>query len=80
MSIAKHKYEVNYSSLDLGAVGPPPPDVTDVDFFSKSLLERAGLETRKIRQPKGTPEPGEDARYDITNDEPGQIRFRNHPV
>ena len=80
LSIAKHKYEVNYSSLDLGAVGPPPPDVTDVDFFSKSLLERAGLETRKIKLPKGTPEPDEDARYDITNDEPGQIRFRNHPV
>ena len=50
MSIAKHKYEVHYSPMDLGAVGPPPPEVTDVDFFSKSLLERAGLEQRKIRQ------------------------------
>lgn len=79
LSIAKHKYEVNYSSFDLGAVGPPPAETTDVDFFSKSLLERAGLEQRKMR-PKGTPEPDEDARYDITKDEPGQIRFRNHPV
>jgi predicted component of type VI protein secretion system len=80
LSIAKHKYEVNYSSFDLGAVGPPPPDTTDVDFFSKSLLERAGLETRKIKPTKGPPEPDEGVRYDITNDEPGQIRFRNHPV
>jgi pSer/pThr/pTyr-binding forkhead associated (FHA) protein len=78
LSVAKHKYEVHYAPMDLGAVGPPPPDVTDVDFFSKSLLERAGLESRKIRQT--TSEPDEDARYDITNDEPGQIRFRNHPV
>jgi predicted component of type VI protein secretion system len=78
LSVAKHKYEVHYAPMDLGAVGPPPPDVTDVDFFSKSLLERAGLEHRKIHQTAS--EPDEDARYDITNDEPGQIRFRNHPV
>ena len=45
LSVAKHKYEVHYSPIDLGAVGPPPPDVTEIDFFSKSLLERAGLET-----------------------------------
>ena len=50
LSIAKHKYEVHYSPIDLGAVGPPPPDVPDADFFSKSLLERAGLEQRKIRR------------------------------
>ena len=25
LSIAKHKYEVNYSPIDLGAVGPPRP-------------------------------------------------------
>ena len=80
LSIAKHRYEVHYSPMDLGAVGPPPPDVTDVDVFSKSLLERAGLEHRKIRQLNAPGEPDEGARYDITNDEPGQIRFRNHPV
>ena len=80
LSIAKHKYEVNYSPIDLGAVGPPPPDVADVDFFSKSLLERAGLEQRKIKPTKTPSDPDEQVRYDITNDEPGQIRFRNHPV
>jgi hypothetical protein len=80
LSIAKHKYEVNYSPLDLGAVGPPPPDVADVDFFSKSLLERAGLEQRKISPVKTPSDPDESVRYDITNDAPGQIRFRNHPT
>jgi hypothetical protein len=80
LSIAKHKYEVNYSPVDLGAVGPPPPDVADVDFLGKSLLERAGLETRKIRTPKTPSDPDEQVRYDITNDAAGQIRFRNHPT
>jgi hypothetical protein len=80
LSIAKHKYEVNYSPIDLGAVGPPPPDVADVDFFGKSLLERAGLEQRKIGSIKAPPEPDEGVRYDITNDAPGQIRFRNRPT
>ncbi len=60
LSIAKHKYEVNYSPVDLGAVGPPPPEVTDVDFFGKSLLERAGLKTRKIQATEDVrPEPDE---------------------
>jgi pSer/pThr/pTyr-binding forkhead associated (FHA) protein len=80
LSIAKHKYEVHYSPLELGAVGPPPSEAPETDFFSKSLLERAGLEQRKIKPTKGTPEPDEDARYDITNDDAGRIRFRNHPV
>lgn len=80
LSIAKHKYEVNYSPIDLGAVGPPPPDTVDANFFGKSLLERAGLEQRKIKPEKTPSDPIEQARYDITNDEPGRLRFRNHPV
>lgn len=80
LSVAKHKYEVNYSPIDLGAVGPPPPDVADADFFSKSLLERAGLEQRKIKPGKTLSDPDESVRYDITNDEPGRLRFRNHPT
>ena len=48
LSVAKHKYQVKYSPVDLGAVGPPPPDVPEADVFSKSLLERAGLERRRI--------------------------------
>ena len=48
LSVAKHKYQVKYSPVDLGAVGPPPPEVPEADVFSKSLLERAGLEQRQI--------------------------------
>ncbi len=79
LSIAKHKYEVRYSPVDLGAVGPPPPDVSRADLFSKSLLERAGLERRKLNIPKTPNDPDVSARYDITNDQPGQLRFRHQP-
>jgi pSer/pThr/pTyr-binding forkhead associated (FHA) protein len=47
LSVAKHKYTVNYSPTELGAVGPPPPDIPDAVLFGKSLLERAGLEVKK---------------------------------
>jgi predicted component of type VI protein secretion system len=79
LSIAKHKYEVHYSPIDLGAVGPPPPDTPSENVFSKSLLERAGLE-RKFAAGKTPSDPDEQTRYDITNDEPGRIRFRHHPL
>jgi len=80
LSIAKHKYEVHYSPVDLGAVGPPPPDVSRADLFSKSLLERAGLEHRKLSSlPKTPNDPDVPARYDITKDQPGQLRFRHQP-
>ena len=43
VSIAKHRYQLHYSPVDLGAVGPPPDDETTDAIFGKSLLERAGL-------------------------------------
>ena len=47
LRVAKHKYRVEYSPIDLGAIGPPPSDdVVPTDMLSKSLLERAGLEQR----------------------------------
>lgn len=80
LSIAKHKYEVKYSPIELGAVGPPPPDVLETDLFDKSLLERAGLE--RAHPASGTKQPDRDepARYDVDSDEPGQLRFRHHPL
>ena len=80
VSIAKHKYEVRYSPMDLGAVGPPPTEAPDTDVFNKSLLERAGLEQQRFAGSKPETEPGESVSYDITNDEPGQLRFRHHPI
>jgi pSer/pThr/pTyr-binding forkhead associated (FHA) protein len=76
LSIAKHKYEVRYSPSDLGAVGPPPPDAVEQEIFSKSLLQRAGLEQRQFTPGKSLSDSDEAPRYDITNDEPGQLRIR----
>ena len=46
LSIANHKYDVRYSPVELGAVGPPPEQGPEDEVFGKSLLERAGLERR----------------------------------
>ncbi len=44
LSVGKHNYAIHYSPTDLGAVGPPVETSLEGEFFSKSLLERAGLE------------------------------------
>jgi predicted component of type VI protein secretion system len=79
--IAKHAYEVKYSPVDLGAVGPPPPDVPEAVIFSQSLLERAGLEGRrssKSRVPQSSNRDREvSSRYEITRDEPAKLRQHN---
>jgi adenylate cyclase len=80
LSVAKHKYEVHYSPAELGAVGPPPGDLLKTDIFSKSLLERAGLETRQFGRAPAAAEPGESVAYDITKDEPDQLRLRHKPL
>jgi pSer/pThr/pTyr-binding forkhead associated (FHA) protein len=76
LSIARHKYEVRYSPIDLGALGPPPAEVLEADIFGKSLLERAGLEQRHFAPSQSSLDPEDAERYDITSDEPGQIRIR----
>lgn len=80
LSIAKHKYEIKYSPIELGAVGPPPPDVVETDMFDKSLLERAGLEKQRAADAQTQPDRDKPARYDVDNDDPGQLRFRHHPL
>jgi pSer/pThr/pTyr-binding forkhead associated (FHA) protein len=74
LSVARHKYEVQYSPIDLGALGPPPADALETDIFGKSLLERAGLESRHFPAGKTPMDPEEAARYDITKDQPGYFR------
>ena len=74
LAIAKRQYKVQYSPMDLGAIGPPPPDeAVDRDkIFGQSLLERAGILRRKTDDgPK---------RYDVLNNKPGQIKDPNRPV
>lgn len=43
LQIAKHKFDVNYVPKELGAYGTPPQDEQLDDFFTESLLDRAGL-------------------------------------
>lgn len=79
LSIARHRYEVRYSPVDLGAVGPPPPEESEADIFSQSLLERAGLISRKGRPWKVSPGPSvlsedqESTRYDISKELPADF-------
>jgi hypothetical protein len=76
LSVAKHNYQVQYSPTELGAVGPPPPENSQQEaIFSKSLLERAGLQRSQVAKmpQRGMEEPG---RYDVTKDQAGQLRFR----
>jgi hypothetical protein len=77
LSIAHHNYELRYAPVDLGAVGPPPPDVAEAIIFGKSLLERAGLERQRAANAKIKPSSHSDEapRFDITKDEPGQLRY-----
>ena len=73
LSVATHRYTVQYSPMDLGAVGPPPSRGTPTaEIFSKSLLERAGL-----KKADGGPDK---SRYDVLNNDAGQIKDSNKPV
>jgi adenylate cyclase len=75
--VAKHGYEMSYSPVDLGAVGPPPPDVSDTAIFGQSLLERAGLLGRRAKSSPplpGKPEQGS-SRYDITKEDQGKLKY-----
>jgi hypothetical protein len=74
LSLATHRYEVKYSPVDLGAVGPPPPEIPESDIFNKSLLERAGLSHQRL--PKTEIEQHNADRFDITKDEPGRLHIR----
>lgn len=80
LSVATRKYEVKYSPIELGAVGPPPPDAVESDVFSKSLLERAGLDLGRAKQGKRKPDRHESVSYDPTDDGPGQLRFKHRPL
>ncbi len=78
LSVAKHNYDVQYAPFDLGAVGPPPVDDLPDDIMKKSLLERAGLAGKGSARPVFKSEPAQ--RYDVLNNEAGQIKSPDKPV
>jgi len=71
LSVAKHKYRVEYSPVDLGAAGPPPADEEQVaEILGRSLLDRAGLVRKRSA----------DKRYNVLDQSSGQIDDPNRPV
>jgi len=73
ISIAKHKYELKYAPAQLGAVGPPPPDEEEASIFGSSLLERAGLDRKRVSPSRLKPDPTEQKRYEIADDLPDNL-------
>jgi len=47
LSVAKHEYEVSYEPAQLGATAAPAERRAANDLFSRSLLETAGLQSRR---------------------------------
>jgi adenylate cyclase len=81
LSIAKHKYRVEYDPVELGAVGPPPADNLSQEIMGESLLSRAGLDHREFERPRRSAgRRAEGQRYDVTNNEAGQIELPDDPV
>lgn len=78
VAIARHRYEVRYSPVELGAVGPPPGEEGIAEIFGKSLLERAGL-VKGIHTLEAQAQGGR-KRYDVLNNEAGQIKDPHKPL
>ena len=74
LAVAKHKYRVEYDPMELGAIGPPPPEDLSQEIMKESLLSRAGLDQRSIGRDDGR------RRYDPTNMKAGQIELPDDPV
>jgi len=78
LAIAKHKYRIDYDPMELGAVGPPPPDNLSQEVMKESLLARAGLDHREIA--RAARDADDRARYDPTNNKAGQVKLPDDPV
>lgn len=76
LSVAKHRYEVLYSPMELGAVGPPPEDDMASDIMGQSLMERAGIKHNERDRYSGETK----RRYDVTDSRAGQIKDPNRPL
>ncbi|MEM9185117.1 MAG: FHA domain-containing protein [Planctomycetota bacterium] len=74
LAVAKHKYRVEYSPADLGAVGPPPDENGKREIMRESLLSRAGLEKPPVARASAS------KRYDPTNMDAGQIDLPSKPT
>lgn len=80
VTVAKHRYELQYSPADLGAVGPPPNDDLTSNVFSRSLLERAGLTKPGSAEERASRSGGDNRRYNVLDDSAGQIKDPTRPI
>lgn len=72
LSVAKHKFNINYSPVDNGATGPPPSDEEELqNVLSRSLLDRAGLQ----RKPEA---PGSSSRRFNPMDDNAPLKRREY--
>ena len=52
IAFAKHEYRIEYSPLELGAFGTPPPDDDHIDeILRRSLVDRSGIGRRSFSAP-----------------------------
>lgn len=72
LAVAKHRYRVEYSPADLGAVGPPPTENRQQEILSSSLLDRAGLQKSDVNRMGGRQPTG---RFDPNDNSAGQIKL-----
>lgn len=90
VSIAKHEFTLKYSPADNGAMGTPPPDIEEEPLMARGLLERAGLERRRVledadridRESRSRTErrSGEVHRYELLDDQDDPQDWRNTPL
>ncbi|MEM9352419.1 MAG: FHA domain-containing protein [Planctomycetota bacterium] len=82
IAIAKHRYEVEYVPSELGAVGPPPMEDRSAEILGESLLSRAGLQSSDPGVSGGRDKRSErtQGRYDVLDNDAGQIKLPDKPV
>lgn len=68
LTVAKHQYTMDYSPVDVGAMGPPPPEDDErAQIMGASLLQRAGLQRRQTPDKMGQ-------RYNVNDNRAGQMK------
>ena len=45
VAFAKEKYEIKYDPVELGALGPRPPEIIRTEVFDRPLMERNSIDT-----------------------------------
>jgi len=83
VSISKHKYELQYSPADLGAIGPPPAEDVPAEIMGESLMSRAGIkssEPKEESKKRSRNDYQSVKRYDVLDDSAGQIDLPDTPL